>query len=150
MSYKSVNNGTLRALARACSTKVRRGFPRKILILFFLCTCLISCARSDTAPPPASPTAYAPGVWAKDFAPGQLEAHYLKHRDEFGTITIEEYLDGARALLNAQPGRDVLEKKRGNGDILRFRVSTGEFAVMAGDGRIRTYFKADYRYWLRQ
>lgn len=89
-------------------------------------------------------------VLARDFAPGQLEAHYAKHRYEFGDITQQEYLNRARLLLNSAAGRDILEKIRRNGDILRYRVNTGEFAVMARDGRIRTYFKADYKYWLKQ
>jgi pyocin large subunit-like protein len=89
-------------------------------------------------------------VTAGDFAPGQLEAHYLKHGYQFGQITQEQYLEGARALLDAVPGGDVLEKIRSNGDVEHFRVSTGEFAVMTAGGRIRTYFKTDYGYWIRE
>jgi pyocin large subunit-like protein len=89
-------------------------------------------------------------VKAGNFAPGQLEAHYLKHGSQFGKITPERYLLDARELLDATPGGDILEKIRTNGDVKHFRVSTGEFAVMTKRGRIRTYFKADYGYWLRQ
>ena len=104
------------------------------------------------------PLCYQPdlGAWeltavrAGNFAPGQLEAHYQKHGYQFGGITKEQYLQGAQALLDADPGRDVLEKIRPNGDVEHFRVSTGEFAVMTRRGRIRTYFKTDYRYWMRQ
>ena len=85
-----------------------------------------------------------------DFAPGQLEAHYAKHGYQFGSITQEQYLQGARDLLDAPGGKDVFQKARPNGDILRYRASTGEFAVMAGNGRIKTYFKTDYHYWLKQ
>jgi len=90
------------------------------------------------------------GVRAGNFAPGQLEAHYLKHGHQFGQISIEEYLHGAQALLDADAGGDILEKTRSNGDVEHFRVSTGEFAVMTRRGRIRTYFKTNYEYWLRQ
>ena len=92
----------------------------------------------------------AANIKARDFAPGQLEAHYAKHGYQFGNVTIEQYLQGARDLLNALPGKDLLQKIRPNGDILHYRPSTGEFAVMAESGRIRTYFKTDYRYWQRQ
>ena len=88
------------------------------------------------------------GVRAGDFAPGQLEEHYLKHGYQFGKITQEQYLQDAQALLDAEPGGDILEKIRPNGDVEHFRVSTGEFAVMTKRGRIRTYYKADYGYWL--
>jgi pyocin large subunit-like protein len=87
-------------------------------------------------------------VRAGDFAPGQLEEHYLKHGYQFGQITQEQYLKDAQALLDAVPGGDVLEKIRPNGDIEHFRVSTGEFAVMTKRGRIRTYYKSDYVYWI--
>jgi len=87
---------------------------------------------------------------AGNFAPGQLEAHYLKHGDQLGYNTQEQYLQGARALLNAPQGNDVLQKIRLNGDVERYRISSGEFAVMTKSGRIRTYFKTDYSYWTRQ
>jgi pyocin large subunit-like protein len=89
-------------------------------------------------------------IKAGNFSPGQLEAHYLKHGEQFGNITQEQYLQGAQALLDAEPEGDILEKIRQNGDVEHFRVSTGEFAVMTKRGRIRTYFKTDYAYWLRQ
>jgi len=91
---------------------------------------------------------YAKSVQAGDFTPGQLEKHYLKHGYQFGGITKEQYLQGAQELLDDAPGGDVLEKIRFNGDIEHFRVSTGEFAVMTKRGRIRTYFKTNYMYWL--
>jgi pyocin large subunit-like protein len=89
-------------------------------------------------------------VNAGGFAPEQLEAHYLKHGYQFGQITQEQYLKGAQALLDAVPGGDVLERIRPNGDVEHFRVSTGEFAVMTKRGRIRTFFKTDYGYWMRE
>lgn len=117
-----------------------------------MCLFALSCSKQESATPvsPENNAGYVSDIQAVDFAPGQLEAHYQKHAVQFGNITQEEYLAGARALLNARPDNDVLEKRRANGDILHYRSSTGEFAVMAGDGRIRTYFKADYQYWLRQ
>jgi len=87
-------------------------------------------------------------VQAHDFAPGELDEHYLKHGYQFGQITEEQYLEDARALLDAVPGGDVLEKTRPDGDVEHYRVSTGEFAVMTKRGRIRTYFKTNYNYWI--
>ena len=106
----------------------------------------------------AWPVCYQPGAIARcckytqadNFAPGQLEAHYLKHGHQLGYNSQEQYLQGARALLNAAVGDDVLQKIRPNGDVQRYRVSSGEFAVMTESGRIRTYFKTDYYYWMRQ
>ena len=87
-------------------------------------------------------------VQAGNFAPGQLEEHYLKHGDQFPGLTQEQYLQGAQALLDASPGDDVLEKIRFNGDVEHFRISTGEFAVMTKRGRIRTNYKTNYGYWI--
>jgi pyocin large subunit-like protein len=103
-----------------------------------------------------APFCSQPQVWASEFtavkaghfAPGKLEEHYLKHGYQFGQITEEQYLQGAQALLDADPGPDVLEKIRFNGDVEHFRPSTGEFAVMTKRGRIRTYYKTDYGYWI--
>jgi len=119
-----------------------------LVIIFGLIAFFSSCAQQDVDI--STETKYVHSVLAEDFASGQLEAHYLKHKYEFGDIAQEEYLNGARVLLNSAPGRDILEKIRANGDILHYRVSTKEFAVMTRDGRIRTYFKTNYRYWLRQ
>jgi hypothetical protein len=128
----------------------KNGLRYSLIVLF--CLGAFSCSSRDTTSSTAPGTRQVSviGVQARDFAQGQREAHYKKHGQQFGAITIDQYLDQARSLLNAPAGKDVLEKTRPNGDILRYRVSTGEFAVMTPRGRIRTYFKADMRYWMKQ
>ncbi len=120
-----------------------RGLVFRILFFIFISVSLPLCYQPDLVAWDSI------GVRATHFAPGQLEEHYLKHGYQFGGITKEQYLQDAQALLDADPGGDVLEKIRDNGDIEHFRVSTGEFAVMTKRGRIRTYFKTDYIYWIR-
>lgn len=129
-----------------------RRFHLKHLFLIFLCMGAFSCSQQEAQAPNIleANKSYVSSAQVGDFAPGQLQAHYQKHGYQFGNISQEEYLAGARALLGANPDNDVLEKRRSNGDVLHYRSSTGEFAVMAIDGRIKTYFKADYQYWLRQ
>lgn len=124
----------------------------KLLLVFLgIFLIFVSCSQKETSDSRAAGlTVSINKVWAKDFAPGQLEAHYLKHKSEFVDITREQYIANARILLNSASGSDILEKRRDDGDILRYRVSTGEFAVMTSEGRIRTYYKADYSYWQRQ
>jgi pyocin large subunit-like protein len=95
-------------------------------------------------------TAVVEYVQAGHFGPGHLREHFLKHGYQFGAITEEEYEEDARKLLNTAPGADVLEKTQRDGDIAHYRPSTQEFAVMTPGGRIRTYFKADDRYWYKQ
>lgn len=114
-------------------------------VLFILIGIAIPvCCCADTL------TSVEETIQAGNFAPGQLEAHYLKHADQLGYNSQEQYLQGARALLNAPVDDDVLQKIRANGDVERYRTSSGEFAVMTKSGRIRTYFKTDYSYWIRQ
>ena len=129
-----------------------RRFDLKYLFLFFICIGALSCFNQEAQKPNVleANKSYVSNVGVGDFAPGQLQAHYQKHGYQFGNISQEEYLAGARAFLSGVADNDLLEKRRSNGDILHYRVSTGEFAVMAGDGRIRTYFRTDYQYWLRQ
>ena len=124
----------------------------RYVLIGLSCFLAFSCSSRDNTPSTAPETQQvsAIGVQARDFAQGQLEAHYQKHGQQFGAITIDQYLDQARSLLDAPAGKDVLEKTRPNGDILHYRVSTGEFAVMTPRGRIRTYFKTDMRYWIKQ
>jgi len=130
--------------------KILINFSR-FCVLFLFCFCAFSCTSRDAASStPEETSKSAATVQAHDFAPGQLEAHYRKHGQQFGAITIDQYLDQARDLLDASAGNDVLEKIRPNGDILHYRVSTGEFAVMTLHGRIRTYFKTGMRYWMEQ
>lgn len=84
-----------------------------------------------------------------------LRSHYIKHvvkQKEFGNITMDEYLERARKLINSKPGGNILIKTRSNGDILFYNKSTNEFAVVTKDGVIRTYFKPKegIRYFKKQ
>ena len=127
-------------------------FKLKYFLLILFCLFTLSCSERGSSSPSVSETSanQTSGVKALYFAPGQLEAHFLKHAYQFGDISQEDYLEDARALLNAPPGKNILEKVRPNGDVLHYKISTGEFAVMTSDGRIRTYFKTNYQYWMRQ
>ncbi len=128
-----------------------RRVARFFLVLFF-CLSAVSCSQEKSEAPLSSAIRgdQVAMIQARDFAAGQLEAHYRKHGYQFGNITIEQYLDQARSLLDAPAGQDIQEKIRSNGDVLRYKGSTGEFAVMSKSGRIRTYFKTDFRYWMKQ
>ena len=125
---------------------------KHLWLVFLLCVTAFSCTsrEREATNVDRERQAAAAHVQARDFAPGQLEAHYAKHGAQFGSITMEQYLQQARALLNSSPGNDVQVKTRDNGDFMYFRVSTGEFAVMTRRGRIRTYFKTNIHYWMRQ
>lgn len=69
-----------------------------------------------------------------------LDSHYERHGKQFGNITKEEYIQGAKDLINSKSD-DVLVKVREDGDILYYHPNTNEFAIKSADGYIRTYFK---------
>jgi hypothetical protein len=89
----------------------------------------------------------------QNFASEELAKHFGEHAADFGPrITPQQYLQKARNLLNSEPGGKILGKVRVDGDIIRFNKATGEFAVGAPDGTIRTFFKPTdgIRYYNRQ
>lgn len=75
-----------------------------------------------------------------------LEEHYEKHVirqeefEEFGEITVEDYLRMAQQLVDA-PHDGVLTKEEDDGDLLFYDPDTNGFAVLSTDGYIRTYFR---------
>lgn len=79
------------------------------------------------------------------------DSHYDKHKNEFGNITKEEYLQKANDLINSDSS-DILTKYEDDGDFMYFNKKTDEFLVLSPDGYIRTYFIPDdgIDYWNRQ
>ena len=84
----------------------------------------------------------------------RFEEHYQKHvinQAEFGDITKEEYLALAQELVDT-PGSQVLTKNSDDGDTLFYDPDTNSFAVVSGDGYLRTFFKpsAGQKYFDKQ
>ncbi|MBP3950318.1 SAR2788 family putative toxin [Bacillus suaedae] len=83
-----------------------------------------------------------------------LDSHYKKHvvtQKEFGNITKAQYLRKAQDLIGSE-SKNVLSKKRSNGDRVFYDKSKNEFAVLSKDGIIRTFFKPKdgIKYYNRQ
>jgi len=81
-----------------------------------------------------------------------LQSHYQKHGNEFGDITISEYLRRAQALRDVPKGGHVIEIIRTDAVITRFNRQTGDFIAFNPNGTIRTYFHPSEgeRYFRRQ
>lgn len=81
-----------------------------------------------------------------------LQSHYQKHGREFGEITIDQYLQKAKALRDLPKTGAVLEIVRTDGVITRFHKPSGEFIAFNPDRTIRTFFRPDdgERYFRRQ
>lgn len=125
-----------------------KSLKHKLILLIFalaLFSVIPACSQQDSSVAPSTHN-----VVAGDFAPRQLRAHFLKHKEEFDYKTEKEYLNGARRILDSVKTKEILEKIQPDGDILHYNIRTGEFAVMTDQGRIKTYFKANYQYWMRQ
>ncbi|MBR1849655.1 MAG: hypothetical protein IJ791_10550 [Lachnospiraceae bacterium] len=73
----------------------------------------------------------------------KLEEHYQKHvldQEEFGDISVEDYLYFAQELMTVVEGEDTLMKEI-DGETLYYDPETNEFGVLSADGYIRTFFK---------
>ena len=68
-----------------------------------------------------------------------LEEHFLKHGDEFGYKSKEEYLNGANKIINSSASMHKEEAE--DGDDIYYDESKNEIVFVSKDGYIRTYFK---------
>jgi hypothetical protein len=78
-----------------------------------------------------------------------LTSHFERHGAEFGAKTAKAYLRQAQSFVRRE-GLDSVT--RSNGDRLLYDAAKNEFAAVAKDGTIRTYFKPKRgaEYWLDQ
>ena len=70
-----------------------------------------------------------------------LNQHFEKHAQEYGAISVQQYLRQARGLADAETSEDVVQLVRSDNSISRYRYSTNDFIVVNEDGSIRTFFK---------
>lgn len=70
-----------------------------------------------------------------------LNAHVKKHLGEYGDISVDEYVSNARALLQSSPSDDIMELRRSDGSVSKYRISTNDFVVSDNKWNIRTAFK---------
>lgn len=71
----------------------------------------------------------------------KLVQHYKKHGAEFGSITLEEYLQLAQTLRDKPAGGDILEYIRPDRVGSRYEKSSNAFIAFNSDKTIRTFFK---------
>lgn len=67
-----------------------------------------------------------------------LQRHFVRHGDEFGATTADEYERLADAFVTGPLREGALECTR-NGDLVRFDPRTCEFGVLTRDGQIATF-----------
>lgn len=77
-----------------------------------------------------------------------MVSHYVKHGKEVGCDSMENYLYKANAVIENPKALKKIQQT--DGDTAYFYPPTGDFAVVAKAGYIRTYFKADSHYFNRQ
>jgi len=73
----------------------------------------------------------------------KLQDHFQRHGSDFGAKTSVVYQQKADKFLTGSKPIGVLEKKRANGDKVRYNPFTDEFGVVSKNGVIRTYCKPD-------
>ncbi len=79
---------------------------------------------------------------------GLLNQHYKKHGIDMGFDSAEAYEAAASAVITG--GNAEYKTEAEDGDGVYYIKSTQEFVVLSTDGYIRTYYYADYDYFLRQ
>ena len=78
------------------------------------------------------------------FADKAAAKRHRKHWKEFGVTSDDDYTKQAIDFLKQPCGGDIDGYLRADGRIVRFNVSTGEYAVGAPGAEVVTYFKAKY------
>ena len=68
-----------------------------------------------------------------------LDDHFLKHGDEFGYTSKEEYLEGAKEVITSETS--MHKKEDEDGDDIYYDKDKNEIVFVSSDGYIRTYFK---------
>ena len=74
--------------------------------------------------------------------------HYVKHGEEVGCKSMEDYLVKANLTINNPSA--LTKQQKDDGDYVYFYEKTGDFAVVANAGYIRTYYKATRKYFDKQ
>ncbi|WP_251862287.1 hypothetical protein [Clostridium sp. Marseille-Q2269] len=88
--------------------------------------------------------AVAEAVKWKGFSKGELAEHFIKHGNEFGNVTQNQYLKLAKDF--AVESNSVFRETKVGNFIIKYDESTRR--VLVGQARsreIRTFYKADFR-----
>jgi pyocin large subunit-like protein len=70
-----------------------------------------------------------------------LARHYVDHGSDFGSLGAADYEALADQFLGGAKPPHIQERRRANGDIVRFDFLTEAYGVIDGSGVIRTFFK---------
>ena len=73
----------------------------------------------------------------------QLDSHFQKHGQEFGSISKARYLSMAQDLRDVPLSSSVIEAWQARGNWSRFDRNTGSFIAFRKDKIILTFFKPD-------
>lgn len=71
-----------------------------------------------------------------------LRDHFVKHGSEIGATDRDDYETKAVAFLNKsiEPNGSIEQQTQISGEVVRYDKTTNEFAIMAPDGIIVTYY----------
>ena len=136
-------------------------FTAVLLALLMILGCLVGCGSTEVqGTDQAETTTLSWDITEQSQfrTEKQLEEHYQKHVidqeefvDDFGDITIEQYLMLAQWLIDF-PDENVIMKYEEDGDELFYNTEYNFFGVLSKDGYIRTFFRpsAGQEYFDRQ
>jgi pyocin large subunit-like protein len=77
-----------------------------------------------------------------------MAKHYVKHGNETGCSSMEDYLFKTNLVILNKGNLTKQQKK--DGDTIYYNPTTQEFVVIAKAGYVRTYFIANDKYYNKQ
>ncbi len=104
----------------------------------------VGCAAASSAPATSPVSAADRERYASDatWAPGQLEAHFQKHRD--GYQTVQDYDRGARDTIRKGTAFTYLDRESGDRHLGFYDRPSNRFTALTLDGRrVTTHFQPD-------
>ncbi len=113
-----------------------------LLLILILATSCSSSSATASASSPVSAADRERYASQATWAPGQLDAHFQKHRD--GYRTVQEYDQGAREVVRKGTAFTYLDRESGDRHLGFYDKATNRFTAVTLDGRrITTHFQPD-------
>ncbi len=122
----------------------RRQIIRSVVMLLLpiILLVIIRATDSKVLAPSSVPVSHSlaqvgiGGIWTSE---QNAREHFEKHGAEFAAVTVDDYVAQAHDFIS-QPPAGTLTTKQLDGDNVFFHPTTGRFAVVTQQGKIRTYF----------
>ncbi len=73
--------------------------------------------------------------------------HFYKHRYDVDCKDLETYLRNANRVIS---DKNSIHKTASSGDVIYYNLNTGDYVVLSRAGYIRSYYRTNYKHYLKQ